>query len=126
MSSEPVTPEAAPPMPRATVRFLWVTAGVLALSLLLVIVAGAWPLPPACTASETPNPAWHSAVRTPVILANIGFVGSIIGAFCCFLGAVGAKGRRLAFLGLGGAAFVLLGYAAVVAFGIGLPCHAFY
>lgn len=42
------------------------------------------------------------------------------------LGAVGAKGRRLAFLGLGVAAFVLRGYAAVVAFGIGLPCHAFY
>jgi len=51
MSSEPTTPEAAAPVPRGSVRFLWVTASVLALSLLLVIVAAAWPLPPACTAT---------------------------------------------------------------------------
>ena len=50
----------------------------------------------------------------------------MIGAFCCFPGVVGANGRRLVFLGLGVAACVLLAYAAVFAFGIGVPCHAFY
>ena len=126
MSSEPAAPGAASPIPRGSVRFFWITAGVFALSLLLVILAAAWPLPPACTATETANPAWRSAVQVPSDIADIGLIGSMIGAFCCFLGVVGAKGRRLEFLGLGVAGLILLVYAAVLAFGIGLPCHAFY
>jgi hypothetical protein len=92
ISSEPTTPEAAAPVPRGSVRFLWVTASVLALSLLLVIVAAAWPLPPAYTATGAPNPAWQSAVQMPSAIAHLSF----------------------------------LPYAAVSAFGIGVPCHAFY
>jgi len=126
MSSEPTTPEAATPAPRASTWFLIATAGVLALSLTLVIVAAAWPLPPVCTATETPNPAWRSAVQVPSDIAVAGLLSSMIGVFCCFLGVVAARGRRLAFLGLGVAGFVLLAYAAVFAFGIGLGCHPFY
>lgn len=123
---EPTKPEPSTRAPRGSTHFLIATAGVMALSLLLTIIATAWPLPPVCTASGLTNPAWHSAAKIPVDLANIGAIGSLVGGFFCFLGLVAAQGRRLAFLGLSVLAVGLILFALVVAFGIGLPCHPFY
>jgi hypothetical protein len=50
----------------------------------------------------------------------------MLGGMCCFVGVLVAEGRRLAFLGLGVLALGLILFATLLAFGIGLPCHAFY
>lgn len=126
MPSEPIQPDAPIVSPRASLRFLQITAGAMALSLLLTIVALAWPLPPVCTANETPNPAWDSAVGVPSTIALIGWFGAVLGGILCFCGFLGADGRRLAFLGLGVLAIGLNIVTFLVASLIGVPCHAFY
>lgn len=91
---------AKPSVPTASLWFYRATVAVLAVSATLVALAKMWPRPTKGLANNTLNPAWHSAVKVPELIAGVGVVGASIGGVLCVLGVVGAKGKRGAFMWL--------------------------